>query len=286
MESFEIILLVLAYTLLIIALFLEIICFKKNIGTRETIFFTVSILILIVALVLSHFFDHIEHQDEVELFLMFSMVLVAMTTPLNVLEERLHTLNRFLSRSIIVLSFALWITLFIGYFLDELELVMVIISLYLGLSVVFSMAMILMTQPNQRILHREKAERIFAVSFLVAIPLSILADYAAEYMEADLKIGFILPTIFVLLAGNKVRDDIQRLSLLNREKGVKEQDLINFALTPREREVALLLIKGTSYKEISEHLFISMPTVKSHSSKIYRKCNVKTRSELTHLLIN
>jgi DNA-binding NarL/FixJ family response regulator len=56
-------------------------------------------------------------------------------------------------------------------------------------------------------------------------------------------------------------------------------------LTKREQEIATLLTKGITYKEISESLFISMPTVKTHTSNIYKKCGVKNRSELTALLI-
>jgi len=50
-------------------------------------------------------------------------------------------------------------------------------------------------------------------------------------------------------------------------------------LSDREAEVLLLLAKGMQNKEIGEKLGISYQTVKNHTSSIYMKLNVKTRSQ-------
>ncbi|MCF6136445.1 response regulator [Pseudalkalibacillus berkeleyi] len=50
-------------------------------------------------------------------------------------------------------------------------------------------------------------------------------------------------------------------------------------LTDREKEVLLCLVEGLSNKEIGEKLYISDKTVKIHVSKIFRKINVKSRSQ-------
>lgn len=50
-------------------------------------------------------------------------------------------------------------------------------------------------------------------------------------------------------------------------------------LTEREKEVLLCLVEGLSNKEIADKLFISDKTVKIHVSKIYKKLNVKSRSQ-------
>jgi len=50
-------------------------------------------------------------------------------------------------------------------------------------------------------------------------------------------------------------------------------------LTTRENEVLLLLSKGMMYKEISDHLAISMSTVRTHIHTIYEKLHVKSRTE-------
>jgi DNA-binding NarL/FixJ family response regulator len=51
----------------------------------------------------------------------------------------------------------------------------------------------------------------------------------------------------------------------------------NTHLTPREREVLVLLARGYLYKEIAEALNISIPTVNTHIRKIYEKLHVQSR---------
>jgi len=53
----------------------------------------------------------------------------------------------------------------------------------------------------------------------------------------------------------------------------------DLALTPRELTVLRLLALGSSYKELSAALFISINTVKSHVSHIYTKLGVTDRKE-------
>jgi DNA-binding NarL/FixJ family response regulator len=50
-------------------------------------------------------------------------------------------------------------------------------------------------------------------------------------------------------------------------------------LSPREREVLELLARGYLYKEISEALHISVPTVNTHIRRIYEKLHVRSRSQ-------
>jgi two-component system, NarL family, response regulator LiaR len=52
-----------------------------------------------------------------------------------------------------------------------------------------------------------------------------------------------------------------------------------FQLTSREREVLALLVKGETNLEMSEHLFISVPTVKYHLSSLFLKLGAKNRVE-------
>jgi DNA-binding NarL/FixJ family response regulator len=50
-------------------------------------------------------------------------------------------------------------------------------------------------------------------------------------------------------------------------------------LTPREHEILELLARGRLYKEISDKLGISLPTVRTHLRHIYDKLHVQTRTE-------
>ncbi|MDD5922952.1 MAG: helix-turn-helix transcriptional regulator [Eubacteriales bacterium] len=57
-----------------------------------------------------------------------------------------------------------------------------------------------------------------------------------------------------------------------------------FDLTNREKEIAGLVNQGESNQKIADTLYISLNTVKSHMKNIFRKCGVRSRVELVHLI--
>lgn len=58
------------------------------------------------------------------------------------------------------------------------------------------------------------------------------------------------------------------------------------SLTPKEKEIGLLINKGLSNKEIANHLSISIHTVKSCINRIFKKTGVKRRGQLIKLFMN
>jgi DNA-binding CsgD family transcriptional regulator len=54
-----------------------------------------------------------------------------------------------------------------------------------------------------------------------------------------------------------------------------------WGLTPAEREVALLLLKGHSHKAIARHTDRSAQTVRQHAAAVYRKGDLSGRAELS-----
>ncbi len=77
--------------------------------------------------------------------------------------------------------------------------------------------------------------------------------------------------------------------LLNREREtLKEREgarmlrdvLTQRGLSNREAEVAELVTKGLSNKEVASQLFVTEKTVKFHLTNIYKKMNVKSRAQL------
>jgi DNA-binding NarL/FixJ family response regulator len=57
------------------------------------------------------------------------------------------------------------------------------------------------------------------------------------------------------------------------------------SLTKRENEVALAICNGHKYEEIAEKLHISLSTVKTHSSTIYRKLGINNNRELMQIFL-
>lgn len=58
----------------------------------------------------------------------------------------------------------------------------------------------------------------------------------------------------------------------------------NFGLTPRETEIARLLLSGVSTQEIRDQLVIAPDTLKTHLRNMYRKAGVRNRIEFTVLV--
>ncbi len=83
---------------------------------------------------------------------------------------------------------------------------------------------------------------------------------------------FLIPFItlicgFGILLGKSLKQDEMQTSYQKR-------------LSTREKEVMEKVINGKKNKEIAEELFISLATVKTHISKIYKKTGVQNRKQL------
>jgi DNA-binding NarL/FixJ family response regulator len=55
-------------------------------------------------------------------------------------------------------------------------------------------------------------------------------------------------------------------------------------LTATEARIAELVAEGKKNKEIASAMFVSVATVEAHLTRIYRKLEIRTRSELTRLV--
>jgi DNA-binding CsgD family transcriptional regulator len=60
-----------------------------------------------------------------------------------------------------------------------------------------------------------------------------------------------------------------------------DRQFARWALTPAEREVGLLLLKGLSHKEVAAARSTSETTIRQQALSIYRKSGLKSRSELS-----
>ena len=77
------------------------------------------------------------------------------------------------------------------------------------------------------------------------------------------------------------------LSAVYGEDSVSSQPAVwvkQFGLSPREAEIAQLLVQRIPYKQIGEELFVSGNTVKTHVRNIYKKADVSSREELLEKL--
>lgn len=80
-------------------------------------------------------------------------------------------------------------------------------------------------------------------------------------------------------------EEAEELKPMEKEEKVLDLEnlfpkLQNMGLTPREAEIAGLLLKGLSNHEIGEKLCISETTVKKHVSNIFKKLDISRREQL------
>ena len=61
---------------------------------------------------------------------------------------------------------------------------------------------------------------------------------------------------------------------------------IGETLTAQELQVAAIAANGNTNREIAGQLFLSVKTIEMHLSRVYRKLNVRSRTELANLLPN
>lgn len=284
MLIFELILLAITYTTLTIALFLEILCFKRKIENIENIIFTISLLLMIVSFSISPLFS--EAKAETTLATLLSMTLISSTTFLSVLGERQHQLKSWIINIHIVLTVGLSFAIISCFFMDQLHIIELPVVSFLILSLISAMGITKITKPKKQFAHQERINKIFSNVLIILIPSYLVLHYGFVELYDYFPIFFLIPIVFTLMGVYKIYDDLQRLSILNHKGDTKIQQFKNYGLTKREEEVARLLLKGLTYKNISEQLFISLPTVKSHASNLYKKCKVKSRHELSVLISN
>jgi two-component system, NarL family, response regulator LiaR len=60
---------------------------------------------------------------------------------------------------------------------------------------------------------------------------------------------------------------------------LNEKELVSLGLSKREMEVLELMSQGLSNQEISSRLYVSLNTVKTHTSKLFEKLDVRRRTQ-------
>ena len=190
MNLVEIVLLIITYTVLVVSLFIQVICYYKNLENLETIYLTVSLLILILAITCGYLLEHLVSANSLNNFINVSMVLVAYTTPISVLADRKHSIKPVVKNLLLILSICMLILVLVSSILDYAELTEYTIAGFLICSIVFSMLFIRMTQPKISIPFREKMDRILAIAFIIVVPISIFGNHLSELMDFQVQFGF------------------------------------------------------------------------------------------------
>ncbi|WP_099354526.1 response regulator [Fredinandcohnia onubensis] len=109
--------------------------------------------------------------------------------------------------------------------------------------------------------------------------MAAIREGADGYLLKDAPSEQVVEAIRTVARGESVIHPSMTKKLLNFHQQQQEQPKEN-VLTEREMEVLQCLVEGMSNKEIADRLFISDKTVKIHVSKIFKKFDVKSRSQV------
>lgn len=71
----------------------------------------------------------------------------------------------------------------------------------------------------------------------------------------------------------------KEITTKNADFIINEEAMTELSLSKRELEVLQLMADGLSNQEIAERLFVSLNTIKTHSSKVFEKMDVKRRTQ-------
>jgi DNA-binding NarL/FixJ family response regulator len=107
--------------------------------------------------------------------------------------------------------------------------------------------------------------------------MAAIREGASGYLLKDSPSEEVIAALRTVSKGESVIPSIMTKKLLSLHQA--ENNMEDNSLTMREMEVLLRLVEGLSNKEIANRLFISDKTVKIHVSNIFKKLEVKSRSQ-------
>lgn len=117
----------------------------------------------------------------------------------------------------------------------------------------------------------------------MAVLVGVLKYFEYSFFVKDLSIEIYIGAIALLFtalgiwAGRKLTRT--KVIVTDPNFVLDSQQLERLGISNREYEVLQLIAEGMSNQEIAEKLFLSLPTVKTHSSNLFLKLNVRRRTE-------
>jgi NarL family two-component system response regulator LiaR len=125
---------------------------------------------------------------------------------------------------------------------------------------------------------------IFLYGLALAVLISLLKFLEYRLFVRDLSTEFyvgiiaIMFTVLGVWVGFKLTRKKQ-IIITNSNFQFDETRLEKFGISKREYEVLQLMSKGHSNQEIADKLFVSLNTVKTHSSNLFLKLEAKRRTQ-------
>lgn len=131
--------------------------------------------------------------------------------------------------------------------------------------------------------------------FAVLSPITVLTDdLIEEFFPKSMPVASLIVVLIIVLAflilspfsyrylfSSEWVNELHRSDMQINDLNTEKTDLFaGYDLTPRQREVAVLLLKAKTRRQIAGELGLSESTIKMHTAELYRKLNINSRTEL------
>lgn len=139
-------------------------------------------------------------------------------------------------------------------------------------------------------------KNLFPIIILVLATIFFAYDIISDLVDGDeVLLHIIIETVVFLAISMVLFRELHRLSLLKVELSeervrtarlsgellaVMRNQFVKWELSPSESEIALLLIKGLSMKEIAEARQVKEKTIRQQATSVYSKSGCAGRHEL------
>ncbi len=112
----------------------------------------------------------------------------------------------------------------------------------------------------------------------------IILQHAFEIYAGGIAVLFTALGIWLALKLSKPKI-VEKEIYITTNSGfvLNEQELTKLGLSSRELEVLQLMAVGKSNQEIADQLYLSLNTIKTHSSRLFEKLDVKRRTQAIEL---
>lgn len=111
----------------------------------------------------------------------------------------------------------------------------------------------------------------------------IIIDHALELYAGALAIIFTLLGIWLAVKLTRPKTNTivieKKVFIKSDDFVLDDKELTRIGLSKRELEVLQLMAQGLSNHQIAEQLFVSLNTIKTHSSKVFEKLDVQRRTQ-------
>jgi DNA-binding CsgD family transcriptional regulator len=136
--------------------------------------------------------------------------------------------------------------------------------------------------------HKEIIIYAVAMAFLLLILRFLEYRFLILQHEFEIYAGIIaiLFLLFGIWLSSKIRKPKVETVVIEKEIKIFQNDFIinekaisTLKISPRELEVLNLMAKGLSNQEIADSLFVSLNTIKTHTSNLLEKLDAKRRTQ-------